>query len=339
MAAMVDEVRKLRVGVAGPGVMGGHHVTVWRRLGMDVCAFSPSDAGREAVRAAHGITVHGELAALLDAVDVVDVCVPTHVHREVVEAAARAGRHVICEKPLALTVDDAEAMRDACRAAGVQLHVAHVVRYFPEYAAARRAVESGGVGRPAVVRLRRVTSMPARAGWYGDPARSGGVAFDLMIHDIDYARWVAGDVVRVYARVGAAPGGGAPMRAYALLTHAGAALSHIEGTWGLPGTAFSTSFEIAGSGGLLSHDAASTGPIRIDLAGADGDAGYLPPVGAGDDDPYQVELAEMAAALAGGPPPRVTVDDAIQAVRVAAAVVESARSGRPVELERREAVR
>lgn len=321
----------MRVGVVGPGVMGGHHIAVWQQLGVDVCAYAPGAETRDAARRSYAITVHDELARLIEAVDVVDVCVPTDLHCEMVTAAAAAGRHVICEKPLALTLADAVSMRDACRTAGVQLHVAHALRFFPDYAAARATVDAGGIGRPAVLRLRRTAMMPAASGWFTDPARSGGIVFDLMIHDLDYARWVAGDVVRVFARIRAPREGGAPTRAYAILTHVDGALSHLESTWGLPGAKFTTSFELAGSGGILEHDATVTEPLHIDLPAPAGEGGYLPPLGAGDD-PYALELSELAAAISGGPAPRVTPDDGIAAVRIALAVGESARTGRAVEL-------
>jgi predicted dehydrogenase len=132
---------------------------------------------------------------LLGACDVVDVCAPTHLHREVVEATAAAGRPVICEKPLARTVEDGEAMIAACRAAGVPLFVAHVVRYINEYVAAKEAVEAGRVGRLAVVRLRRESSRPNKPAdhWFFDPGKSGGMMMDLLVHDYDYARYLAGD--------------------------------------------------------------------------------------------------------------------------------------------------
>lgn len=327
----MDAVGSARVAVVGPGVMGGHHIAVWRRLGVEVSAYAPRPREREAVRERHGIAVHDTLDALLGAAEIVDVCTPTDVHRDVVLAAAEAGRHVICEKPLALTLADAEAMRDACAAAGVRLQVAHVVRFFPDYALAKRTVDDGGVGRPAVLRLRRTAVMPPPSGWFADESRSGGVAYDLMVHDLDYARWVAGEVVRVFARVRRRAGGGAPVRAYALLTHAGGALSHLESTWGLPGTVFTTSFEIAGSGGLLSHDAAATEPLRAALPAAAAEDDYLPTLGAGDD-PYALELGELYAAIVHGGAARVTAEDGVAAVRLALAVAESARTGAPVEL-------
>jgi predicted dehydrogenase len=129
----------------------------------------------------------------------------------VVEAAL-AGKHVICEKPLALTLPDAQAMVGACAAAGVRFFVGMVVRFFPQYRAAKELVAQGRIGQPGVLRLKRVAYLPMKPcdNWYIDETRAGGIVIDLMIHDFDYARWVAGDVERVFARGN--QGAGGPVR-------------------------------------------------------------------------------------------------------------------------------
>lgn len=329
MTAVVRS-RNPRVGVVGHGFMGTHHVSVWRDLGVEVFALDVNPDAQQRIRERDGVRACPDLAALLQQVDVVDVCTPTDVHPEVVVAAARAGRHVICEKPLALTAEDARAMLDTCRQQGVQLHVAHVVRFFPAYAVAQHTVAEGGIGDVAVQRLRRVGRMPQR-GWFADPSRSGGILHDLMVHDLDFARWIAGEVVRVYARVASPPDGGAPTRAYAVLTHASGALTHVEATWGAVGTRFTTSFELAGSTGLLEHDAGRTEPLRLRLPARAEDASYLPDVSGGDD-PYAIELRELLVAITDGAPPRVSAEDGIAAVELAEAANESMRTGRAVEV-------
>ncbi len=92
--------------------------------------------------------MYPDYAALLNDVDVIDICTPTHLHYEMVLQAAAAGKHIICEKPLARTVTQAQDMIRACRTAGVKLFVAHVVRFFPEYALAKAQVDQGKVGKP-----------------------------------------------------------------------------------------------------------------------------------------------------------------------------------------------
>ena len=110
------------------------------------------------------------MAALLDDVDVIDICTPTHLHHEMVLQAAAAGKHIICEKPLARTVAQAQEMIRACRTAGVKLFVAHVVRFFPEYALAKAQIDHGKIGKPGVIRLTRGSYRPKKpsGNWFLD---------------------------------------------------------------------------------------------------------------------------------------------------------------------------
>jgi predicted dehydrogenase len=113
----------------------------------------------------------------------------------------RAGKHIICEKPLARTLDQGAAILDVVARAGVKLAVGHVVRYFPDYALAHDLVVRGEIGAPGVARATRGAGFPTVPGdWFSDVARSGGVALDLMIHDFDWLRWTFGLLERLYAR-------------------------------------------------------------------------------------------------------------------------------------------
>ena len=154
-------------------------------------------------------------------------------------------------QPLALNADQGREMVSACGQAGVRLLVGHVVRFFPEYALAKAAVEAGRIGRPGVIRLHRGSYRPKKPGNAGlmDETKSGGILMDLMIHDFDYARWIAGDVSRVYAKKVTIGHPNAPVDyGLALLTHKNGAMSHIAGAWAYPPPTFRTFLEIAGDG-------------------------------------------------------------------------------------------
>jgi len=134
-------------------------------------------------------------------VDAIDVCLPTYLHKEAVELAAHHGKHVFCEKPIALTVDDANAMISTCNSNGVKLGIAHVVRYFPEYEMAHDMIASAGWGQIGVVRFSRTGPFPKGwNNWYADFQLSKGVFVDLSIHDFDFLNWCFGPVERVQAR-------------------------------------------------------------------------------------------------------------------------------------------
>jgi predicted dehydrogenase len=333
-----SSVTGLRVGLVGAGFIGETHLAAWRSEGIDVVVFDVDPARSSSLARTFGATVAPTMEALLAATDVVDICTPTHLHAPVAIAAARAGRHVICEKPLARTLADGQAMLAAARDAGVRLLVGQVVRFFPEYAAARQAVLAGSIGDLAVLRLTRASSRPRQPAdhWFFDHARSGGIILDLMIHDLDYARWVAGEVVSVACRsaVFERPSAGVD-HAVAILRHASGAISHISASWAYAPPTFRTAFEIAGSHGLIEQDSDLTAPVERSLQGGDasGRATSLAE-GAINGDPFRLELAEFARAIEANVKPRTDGGDALETLRLALAADQSARSrGQTIRLE------
>jgi predicted dehydrogenase len=225
----------------------------------------------------------------------------------------------------------------ACRTAGVQLLVAHVVRFFPEYALAKATVASGQIGRPAVIRLTRGSFRPKKTvgNWCLDFEKSGGMMLDLMIHDFDYARWIAGEVESVFAKnVGGAHPNAPVEYGLAILKHKSGALSHIAGAWAYPPPTFRTGLEIAGDRGLIEFDSEATAPIRM-LLQKSGDTSS-PDVGLPasplSESPYTTQIKEFYAALAGGKPARVSAEDGLAAVQIGLAAIESARTGQAVTL-------
>lgn len=327
----------MRVGILGAGGMGATHAAAWAETPATLVGIvAETLAEAEPVAARYGARAYPSVAALLPDVDIVDVCTPTHLHYECVLAAAAAGKQVICEKPLGRTLAQGQEMIAACRAAGVQLFVAHVVRFFPEYALAKSLIDAGQIGRPAVLRLARGSYRPKKAAgnWFLDEAKSGGLLLDLMIHDFDYARWVAGEVESVFARSIGTQVADAPVDyGMAILRHRGGALTHVTGAWAYPPPTFRTGLEIAGDGGLIQFDSAATAPIELLLQAKPGDAPdvAVPPSVAAES-PYTTEIKEFYAALTGGPPARVTAEDGLAALQIALAAAESARTGQAVTL-------
>lgn len=334
--------RGLVVGLLGAGAMARAHLPAWLALGARITVLSASGRAADFARPYRdrGVTVARDLGELLGGCDIVDICTPTPSHRELALAAIAAGRPVVCEKPLALTTEDAALLARTAEAAGVPLFPAHVVRYFPAYAAAAGAVAAGRIGTPSALRFTRGGAYPVWAPWFADPALSGGILVDQMIHDMDFARLLAGEVVRVHARVRVGRftdghGPGHPTASgTALLTHASGAVSRLLGVWGRPGLAFRTTFRVSGPDGVLEHDSASGAEAAAaggPEAAADG-SDVEAPGSASPESPYLTQLREFAAAVAGGPPPGVSAWDGVAAVRIATAAAESARTGKPVEL-------
>ncbi|NKQ36452.1 MAG: Gfo/Idh/MocA family oxidoreductase [Chloroflexi bacterium] len=329
----------MRIGIAGTGFMGSTHAAAWAATDAEIVGFVTKDTVTGPKLAAqYQARIYPDLPAMLADVDVVDICTPTHLHEEMVLTAAAAKKDILCEKPLARTLEQGRNMLTAVAEAGVKFMVAHVVRFFPEYAQAKAQVAAGAIGIPAVLRLTRGTFQPKKAAdnWFVEFEKSGGMMLDLMIHDLDYARWVAGDVETVYAKNISGSFAGADVdHGLAILTHRSGAISHVEGSWAYPPPLFRTRLEIAGDNGLLQYSSDETVAIQLHLR-PQGDETIpdVPLPGSPlNEDPYTTEIKAFYDCLVADTAVPVTGEDGLAALQIALAAIESARNGRPVHLE------
>lgn len=137
--------------------------------------------------------VHGDLEALMHDpdVDAVYIALPNALHHEAVLEAARGKKHILCEKPFAMSVAHAREMVEACRDAGVILRIAHQIRLDAAVGRARDIVHSGRLGRLAAISLERASGLGVRTPWRQDVSQSG-VIFDVGVHLLDLIQWVSG---------------------------------------------------------------------------------------------------------------------------------------------------
>ena len=140
----------------------------------------------------------GQIMSIQDFVQV-HICLPTFLHEQYVLLAAGHKKHVICEKPVTLSLESLDRMIAATKAAGVQFAVGQVVRFWPEYVRAKEMVEAGELGTIKYARASRLSEHPAWSEWYRRAENSGGGLFDLHLHDIDYLCYLFGKVKQVYA--------------------------------------------------------------------------------------------------------------------------------------------
>jgi predicted dehydrogenase len=305
----------MRVGIIAAGAMGKKHLESWRALGVPVAGvYARSLEKARALAAPYNVAAYDSIASLLADVEIADICLPTFLHQEVVEQAAQAGCQIVCEKPLALDSAGGEAIFRACDAANIRFFLAMVVRFFPPYRAAWEAVHSGALGTIAEISLKRNVNTPlVDKPWFGDEALSGGVILDLLIHDIDYALWLAGPAVKVDAKV---ERNGLSHSANLTLEHAGGATSKIEGGWLESATGLDTAIHLAGFS------------ARIDIAS--GLPNPFPNLPAKD--PYVEQLRHFQTSLENNTPFEVTRQEVLHALRVATAAQESSRLGQPVTI-------
>jgi myo-inositol 2-dehydrogenase/D-chiro-inositol 1-dehydrogenase len=188
--------KKLKVGLIGSGFVADLHAYAFKH-------FVPS-AQVVAVASPHGAARFAKERGIPDAfsdyrdllkvpgIDVVSIGIPNDLHCQVTLAAAAAGKHVICEKPLCKTLEEADQMIEACQARGVLLLYAEELLFAPKYVRAKMLVEEGAVGRPFLVKQSEEHSGPHMP-WFWDVDRSGGgVLLDMGCHSVEYTRWVLG---------------------------------------------------------------------------------------------------------------------------------------------------
>lgn len=198
----------IRTGFIGAGNVATAHLTVMQQLEeVRVSAFVDPVAERAQERAAQfGGRAVADLGALWEHVDAVWVCSPPHLHAEHVVAAARAGRHVFVERPIAHSLEAADQMIEACHAAGVRLMVGHVLRYSPVLQRLRRLLTDGDLGTLVACWSRRFgAASPAEMPWWRrDWRRGGGFTVESGIQELDFLRWIgeatAGPVRRLHGR-------------------------------------------------------------------------------------------------------------------------------------------
>jgi len=319
------------IGLVGTGFMGRTHSAAFEQIPgariSAICSRNPDSARPLADQ--WGAAVYASLEEMLDKepLDAIDICLPTHLHREAAELAAAAGKHVFCEKPIAASTEDAMAMITACRQAGVVLMIGHVTRFNPEYAAAKQQLLDGALGKPGVLRTSRVSEFPSWAAWYSNYGNEGTL-IDLAIHDFDFLRWCLGPVKRVFTHQVSAEKFD---HSLTILRFASGAMAHVEASWAYPaGTAIQVSLEIAGSNGLALFDRQKAYPIQAWHQDGGGRAALASPLARNH---YVRELEHFLDCIQHRKKPLTSGEEALEALRISLAAVRSARSGQPVELE------
>jgi predicted dehydrogenase len=333
-----------RIGIIGTGGIAQAHVDGYKLAGADVVALADVNPTALALRqnawdVATGYARYEDLLAD-PAVEAVSICTPNSSHHPITVAAAKAGKHVLCEKPVSMNLVDAQEMIDACATAGVVFQVGHHMRSWAAAAKAKQIIDAGGIGKVTYARLRQAHDWGGAAevrGVFGSKAHSGGgTLLDNGCHLFDLARYLGGDVRDVYARI-------ATLKfdievedtAISSLGFASGALGQVEVAW--TGTGWQEAFWIFGTEGslecdnrvganLLTHrfrESAGTTWADLDIATYDL-KGLMS---------HSQHVANFLAAIDGTGPVVCTGQDGLEAVRLVLASYESAASGAPVVLE------
>jgi len=328
----------LRWGLIGASdIAATRMIPAMRRLGHQVTAVggsTPEWAAAYAER--NGIPVAGSVEALLarDDVDAVYVSTVNDLHRAQTEAAAAAGKHVLCEKPLALSVDDAQTMLDACERAGVILATNHHLPGSGLHRTIRHLVADGAVGRILAVRVFHAVMLPKRLqGWRLEGRAGAGVTMDITCHDASVLNPLLGvlpaDVVALAVSQGPW-GAAAEDSVMSTLRYADGTLVQTHDAFTIPYA--HTGLQVLGSDGIIeATDAMVQDPVGTILVRDPSGKHVVEPEDRRD--LYELGLAAFAAAVRGEGAPSATGLDGLRAVQVAVAVRDAAASGLRVSIQ------
>ncbi len=339
----------LRIGIIGLGFMGKMHFDTYRalsdrsqvvaiadvdpkKLAGDWSAIAgnigPAGSGRADLS---GVTVYANGDDLIadSNVDVVDITLPTHLHREYTLKALAAGKDTLCEKPMAPTAAEAAEMVEGADKAGRMLLVGQCIRFWPAYVKARDMVLGGEYGEVVTARFQRYSTLPAWSweNWLLDAGKSGLAALDLHIHDADYVASVFGMPKGVQSMGGGVTPGGFDHIVTRYL-YGDDRLITAEGAWEYaPGFPFSMTFAIHmekaslhldASGALTLYPVSGGDPVQMAV---DAESGYWH------------ELIHYLDCIENGRKSGIlTADSAKESVRLVEAEITSARTGSPVWL-------
>jgi predicted dehydrogenase len=327
------------VGIIGLGFMGRMHISAYekvphaklvaiadqdaKRAGGDFSGAWGNIAGAVEKLEMTGIAGTTDFNTLINNPDVhlVDICVPTPAHEPLAAAALAAGKHVLCEKPLALDSASAQRMADAAARAKGFFMPAMCMRFWPQWAWLKQAVDDGRYGKVLGATFRRVASMPP--GWFSNGALSGGGILDLHVHDTDFVFHLFGKPSGVFSRGYTKTSGKTDHIVTEYLYDGGPALISAEGSWCMAdGFSFTMRYTVNFERATADFDI-SRDPVLVVNADGKSDPVTLP------GDGYEGELTYFIDCIrAGRRPARVTAADAVEGLRILEAEQRSLESGR-----------
>lgn len=334
-------MRKLGVGVLGVGEMGKRHAENIRRLVPEARLVAVADAAAERARqVASELEIelsYASLEAMLECeeLDAVLIATPDKLHAQAIGAAARAGKDILCEKPLAVNLADAHAALEAVAKAHVRLQIGFMRRYDPAYAAARKRIEAGEIGIPVIFKsVGRDKDAPPLAAYQSNV--NGMLFYNNTIHDFDLARWLMGDEiaeVHSYTTVAIRPEVakyGDVVASVVNLKYGKGAIgnveSYVQAVYG-----YDVRTEIVGSKGSILVGSLQQTPATF-LTANGGTRTLADHFLTRFADAYVGQVRDFVQSMLQDRPPRVSGEDGLKALAIAVAAENSHRESKPVKV-------
>lgn len=332
----------LKVAIVGNGnICNRAHIPAWRSV-KDAEIVAVCDIMKErAERAAKEVNAKAYTSIddlLSEEVDVIDLCVPTHLHAELAIKSLKAGKHVICEKPISNNLQDAKAMIKAAKENGKRLFIAHTRRFDPRFLRIKEAVDREKIGTPVYLQRSERSWLPFQDTWHWDPKKSGGVLLDVGIHCVDMARWfLDAEPIEVFAKGKTireeAKRSGCYDFAVLLIKFKGEKRAIIEVSWAHPKewAPFYSNLTIIGTQGKIEYSDKDSNPMVVVTEGKISFPRYSPLLSA-PLEAFSGELSHFLKCITKGIEPRITPDDAYIALKVIKVAENSIKEGRPIEI-------
>ena len=329
------------IAIIGQGYMGNAHAAAWASAGQAdsikyICTPRPKDGSVPAASKAKYIS---DLDVIINDADVkyVSVCTPTPTHKDITVALLAAGKHVLLEKPIALTVADAKAVADAASKSSGSLMIAQVVRFFLGYQKLREVSEAGELGKLLSVHARRFSPKPTWATWLGDESQSGGMLVDFSIHDFDQINMYLGKPIEVFAAQ-TSPTGPAEITVKYEGGGVGQVQSFMNAAEGVP---FTSTIDLLGTAGIAHYEFSAISATEESSSGNNAGVNSWHVFSSkgntveqiASDDPYGRQVKYFFdQASSGGKYELSPTPSAIAALQVCLAAKASLKEGRPVAI-------
>jgi predicted dehydrogenase len=337
---------KVRVGLVGCGNIGlrAHLRTCLQLPETEVVAVCDivEERAQEAAgqSGARPYTDYRQLLEQKD-LDMVIVATPNDLHAEMTIAAAEAGKHVLCEKPMAHTLSAAEAMIEAAKTAGVKVMIGQTRHFDHRYVSIKEQLDAGKVGRPVFIRhsARQFLPFPPD-GWQWDPARGGGVFLNISIHATDLFRWFFGeDAVEVFTVAKSvresARAAGCYDHAFITCKFEGGGVGFTEPSWVYPGDFGGTLYaqlDVVGTAGKIQYADKDTNPLLTYTAGKGHELARYFRFMSTTEYAFEEEIRHFARCVLEDREPIISLQHARAALEITLAAQRSAQTGQPVRL-------
>lgn len=328
---------KLGVAIVGCGFIGSIHLQQWQYIEdveVKACVDIEEERAKELSQMYKVQKYYIDVDKIQgdNSIEIVDVCTPTYTHREIVEKLFESGKDVIVEKPISLRLSEAKMMVEKAKKCGRKLMVAHVLRFWNEYATIHELIKGKKIGYPIFARAHRLSAFPSWAwrNWHDFIDKGGGVFIDMSIHDLDFLRWTFGDIEEVFARGGTFLREGASSHDFtdAFIKFKDGIRAYVEGSWIMPSIfPFSTEFEAIGSDGSISF--ASGAPNKVIFYPKND---HVQTISRTSEDAYLLELRAFKDAVKSDKEVPVPGEEGLKTLEVAVAGLISVVKERPVRL-------